>query len=130
MVARPARIANRTERRQRVELERRETAYRGTRPPLSAKDQIVILVDDGAATGASMLAAVRAVRRLQAKKVIVALPAASIEAHQSLVQEADEVVCLGTPMSFHAVGKWYVDFSQTSDAEVTELLARTEAAHV
>lgn len=110
---------------QRVELERREKAYRGTRPPLSAKDRVVILVDDGAATGASMLAAVRAVRKLQAKKVIVALPVASTEAHQSLAKEADEVVCLGTPLSFYAVGQWYADFAQTSDAEVTELLART-----
>lgn len=115
----------RAESMQRVELERREKAYRGTRPPLSAKDHVVILIDDGAATGASMLAAVRAARKLHAKKVIVALPVASTEAHQSLTEEADEVVCLGTPMSFYAVGQWYADFAQTSDAEVTELLARS-----
>lgn len=118
-------VIERAESMQRVELERREEAYRGTRPPLSTKDRVVILVDDGAATGASMLAAVRAARKLQAKKVIVALPVASTEAHRSLTKEADEVVCLGTPLSFYAVGQWYQDFSQTSDAEVTELLART-----
>lgn len=114
----------RAEATERVELERREKVYRGARPPLTAKDRVVILVDDGAATGASMLAAVRAARRLDAKKVIVALPVASIDAHRMLAKEADEVICVSTPRAFYAVGQWYEEFSQTSDAEVTELLSR------
>ena len=108
-----------------IELDRREKAYRGTRPPLTLKDQIVLLVDDGAATGASMLAAVRAARKLEAREVVVALPVASVSACELLSREADQVVCLSTPSSFSAVAQWYEDFAQTSDAEVTELLTRS-----
>jgi putative phosphoribosyl transferase len=114
----------RAESAERVELERRERAYRGARAPLTAKDRVVILVDDGAATGASMLAAVRAARKMSAKKVVVALPVASADAHRMLSEEADEVICANTPPSFYAVGQWYVDFAQTTDADVTDLLAR------
>ncbi len=113
---------------ERIELERREKAYRGTRPPLTLKERIVILVDDGAATGASMLAAVRAARQLGPRKVVVALPVAGSSACELLSKEADELVCLSAPSSFYAVGEWYADFGQTTDREVTELLARTDEA--
>jgi putative phosphoribosyl transferase len=114
----------RAEARERIELDRRERTYRGGRPPLVAKDRTVILVDDGAATGATMRAAVQATRKLQAKSVVVALPVASTEAYELLRKEADEVICMGTPMSFYAVGQWYQEFTQTTDEEVADLLAR------
>ena len=110
----------------RVELERREKAYRGARSPLNAKDRVVILVDDGAATGATMLAAVRAARKLDANKVVVALPVASTDAYRMLAEEADEVICVSTPLSFFAVGQWYEEFTQTTDEEVTRLLTRAQ----
>lgn len=117
----------RTATAERSELERRERAFRGRHSPLIAKDRTVILVDDGAATGATMRAAVRAARKLNAKKVIVALPVASKEAYQLLRNEADEVVCLGAPIGFYAVGQWYEEFTQTTDEEVTNLLARANS---
>lgn len=116
----------RAEATEHLELERRERAYRGGRPPLTAKDRTVILVDDGAATGATMRAAVRAARKLQARKIVVALPVASTEAHQMLCREADETICIGTPLEFYAVGQWYQEFAQTTDKEVTDLLARAD----
>ncbi len=108
---------------ERKELKRRERSYRAGCPAIATGNRIVILVDDGAATGTSMLAAVRAVRKLDAKKIIVALPVASMEACDMLRKEADEVVCLSTPASFSAVGSWYADFDQTTDQEVIDLLA-------
>ncbi|HYM35635.1 MAG TPA: phosphoribosyltransferase, partial [Steroidobacteraceae bacterium] len=108
--------------REQQELQRREQLYRGKRPPLSAKDCTTIVVDDGAATGATMRAAVQALRVLQAKQIIVALPVCSVEAEQVLRKEADVVVCLETPRAFYAVGQWYDDFGQTSDDEVRRLL--------
>jgi putative phosphoribosyl transferase len=113
-----------------AELERRELLYRGTSSPPTVRNRRVILVDDGIATGASMLAAVRAVRKLGARKVIVAAPVASRDAERRLRDEADDVVCIGVPDEFAAVGQWYVDFQQTTDGEVTQLLAdhRTRAA--
>jgi predicted phosphoribosyltransferase len=119
-------VIERAEAEERIELERRERVYRGGRPPLDAKDQTVILVDDGAATGATMCAAVRAVRKLGAKKIVVALPVASADAFQMLRREADEVICISTPFPFYAVGQWYADFSQTTDQEVKDLLARAD----
>lgn len=116
----------RTAAAEHIELERRERTFRGGHSPLVATDRIVILVDDGAATGATMRAAVRAVRKLHAKKVVVALPVASMEACELLTNEADEVICLGTPAGFYAVGQWYEEFSQTTDEEVTDLLARAK----
>jgi putative phosphoribosyl transferase len=118
--------------RQRAELKRRESLYRNDRLPLAATGRIVILVDDGAATGATMLAAVRAARKQDAKRVIVALPVASQEAVRALRDEADEVHCLLTPPLFYAVGDWYERFEQTTDSEVCTLLAhaRTRRDHV
>ncbi len=110
--------------RERRELERRELAYRGGEPAFDPAGKTVILVDDGAATGASMRAAVRAMRRLRARKIIVALPTASAEACADLEREADRVLCVQTPRMFRAVGEWYESFDQVSDREVTDLLAR------
>lgn len=112
---------------EQAELERRERDYRGNRPPLDMRDRTGILVDDGLATGATMEAAVRALQALGARRVIVAVPVASPEARDRIAALADEVVCLATPAHFSAVGQWYREFGQTSDAEVRELLARAHA---
>lgn len=107
---------------ERRELQRREQLYRSGPGPLLLAGRRVVLVDDGAATGSSMLAAVRAARQLGARQVIIALPVASPGAVHKFSREADGVVCLGTPASFMAVGQWYEDFPQVSDAEVRALL--------
>lgn len=111
--------------REQRELERREREYRGDRPPLDMKGRTGILVDDGLATGATMEAAVRSLQAIGAARVVVAVPVASVEARERIAGVADEVVCLETPEFFSAVGQWYREFGQTSDAEVRELLART-----
>lgn len=108
-------------RRETVELERRERAYRGDRPPPDLTDRTVILVDDGIATGSSMLAAVRAVRA--ARRVVVAAPVGPATVCSQLNSEADEVVCASTPMDFESVGQAFADFHQVSDDEVRRLLA-------
>ncbi|HEV7459016.1 MAG TPA: erythromycin esterase family protein [Solirubrobacteraceae bacterium] len=110
--------------RARRELERRERAYRGERPPPDLAGRTVILVDDGLATGATMSAAVRAVREDAPARVVVAVPVADPNVCDSLRAEADEVVCLTTPAPLHSVGSWYEDFTQTTDEEVRELLRR------
>lgn len=107
---------------ERAELERRAAAYRGTRPPLEVAGKTVIVVDDGAATGATMRAAVQALRKSKALHIVVALPVASTEAHEALSAQADRVVCLVTSDAFGSVGQWYEVFDQTSDAEVLALL--------
>lgn len=112
--------------REKQELARREQAYRGKRAPLDVTGKAAILVDDGAATGATMRAAVSALRALGAKRVIVALPVCSVEAKRLLDKEADEFICIEVPLSFYAVGQWYLDFGQTSDDEVRELLESAE----
>ncbi len=116
--------------REQQEMTRREKLYRGGRPALAIKGRIVILVDDGLATGASMLAAVRAVEAKEPKRVIVAVPVASSKACEELRQYVDEVVCLQTPAPFYSVGNWYEDFSQTSDTEVQELLQQAFLDHL
>ena len=113
--------------REQAELERRERDYRGDRPPLAVRGHTAILVDDGLATGATMEAAVRALRALGAGAVVVAVPVAAQEARERIAALADEVTCLATPLLFSAVGQWYRDFGQTSDEEVRELLARAHA---
>jgi putative phosphoribosyl transferase len=112
------------------ELLRREHLYRGDPKGLSVEHKVVIIVDDGLATGSTMRAAVLTVRQRQPSKVIVAVPVAPIETCNELKLEADEVICLMTPPVFSGVGKWYEDFSQTSDEEVQALLdAAMENAH-
>jgi putative phosphoribosyl transferase len=114
-------------RHEQAELERREREYRGDRPPLEMAGRVGILVDDGLATGATMEAAVRALRALRAKRVVVAVPVASVQARDRIAAVADEVVCLEMPPYFSAVGQWYRNFDQTSDAEVEDLLAKARA---
>lgn len=106
-----------------AELNRRERAYRGGRPHAVLRDKTVILVDDGIATGASMLAAVRAVRAEGPRAVVVAVPVGPVSACQDLAGDADDVVCATTPAAFEAVGQVYDDFRQVSDEEVCQLLA-------
>ena len=104
------------------ELKRREQQYRGNRPFPEVQDRTVILIDDGLATGASMLAAVRAVRTHHPAQIVVAVPAASTETIHTFQKEVDEVYYVMSPEPFESVGKWYQDFSQTSDEEVRFLL--------
>lgn len=103
-------------------LERREREYRGDRPRPAIEGRTVILVDDGLATGATMRAAIAAVRRRQPHRIIVAVPVAPPETCSELAAEVDEMVCLLTPAAFFGVSAWYDDFSQTTDYEVRELL--------
>jgi len=110
--------------REKQEAERREQLYRAGRPALELRNRTVILVDDGLATGSTMRAAVKCVKSLQPSAVIVAVPVASRQACAYLRHVADECVCLAVPEPFGAVGEWYQDFRQTSDAEVRELLRR------
>ncbi|CPR04030.1 phosphoribosyltransferase [Mycobacterium bohemicum DSM 44277] len=107
---------------ERAELSRRERAYRGDRPSADPRGKTVILVDDGIATGASMLAAVRAVRAAGAGSVVVAVPVGPRSTCRSLAREADDVVCASMPPGFEAVGQVYRDFHQVSDDEVRGLL--------
>lgn len=108
--------------REQVELERRERTYRGDRPAPDPAGQTVILVDDGLATGATMLAAARALRQEHPEEIIVGVPVASPEACSEFQPEVDEIICAVTPEPFHAVGVWYDDFTQTTDEEVHQLL--------
>ena len=107
-----------------VELERREQTYRDGRPAPELRDRVVILVDDGLATGATMRAAVAALRKRGVAKIVVAAPVGAPDTCRELEQEADETICAIAPEFFQAVGQYYEDFSQTSDEEVRELLAR------
>jgi predicted phosphoribosyltransferase len=110
--------------REKKELSRRNDAYRGGLPAPNLKHCTVILVDDGMATGANMRAAVQAVRKCHAKRVIVAVPVSSASAYALLSEMADEVVCLHVPEPFYGVGDAYRDFDQTQDEEVKELLCQ------
>jgi putative phosphoribosyl transferase len=107
-----------------AELERREQSYRDRRPPPQLENQTVILVDDGLATGATMRAAVTALRQRRAARIVVAVPVGAPDTCRELEKEADEIVCFTAPAWFQAVGQYYEDFSQTSDDEVRDLLVR------
>lgn len=109
------------------ELDRRERAYRGDRPPAEVKGRTVILVDDGVATGSSMLAAIEAVRVREPRAVIAAVPVAPAETCARLGRKADAVVCALTPDPFYAISLFYGSFPQTSDEEVREILERAQA---
>ena len=110
--------------REQEELARRERLYRGDRPLPDVSGRTVILVDDGLATGATMHAAIAALRQQQPARIVVAVPTAAPETCQALRAEVDDVVCAITPEPFYSVGLWYEDFSQTTDDEVRDLLAR------
>ena len=109
--------------RQLKEIKRRETAYRGGQPPIPLAGKTVIVVDDGIATGSSVRAALRGVRRAKPKKVVLAIPVAPAETLEALRGDTDEIVCLETPEDFFAVGQFYRDFHQVGDDEVKHILA-------
>lgn len=113
------------------ELERRERAYRGDRPPPDVKGRIAILIDDGLATGSTMRAAAEALRKQGPAQIVVAVPVAAPQTCEEFRREVDEIVCAVTPEPFRGVGLWYQDFSQTTDEEVRELLrkATTQTKH-
>jgi predicted phosphoribosyltransferase len=104
------------------ELERREYAYRGNRPKPEIKGKTVILIDDGLATGATMRAAVAALKTKNPAKIVVAVPTAAADTCMFFKETVDEIICVATPEPFYGVGAWYGDFSQTTDKEVCDLL--------
>ncbi|CAD0264932.1 phosphoribosyltransferase [Pseudomonas veronii] len=110
--------------RETRELSRREQVYRGTRAPLQLKDQVVILIDDGLATGASMLAAIQAVQVQAPARIVVAVPVAPLDTVETLRCIVNEVICPLIPERMMSIGYWYSNFPQTTDAEVIELLQR------
>jgi len=118
----PASVIDEVALEEQAELDRRERAYRDGREPISLQGRIVLLIDDGLATGSTMKAAVQAVRAHAPARIVVAVPVGAPETCRELAAVADEIVCARTPEPFSAVGQWYRDFSQTSDAEVRELL--------
>jgi len=107
-----------------IELQRREKAYRAGRPPLDVEGKTVIVVDDGVATGSTMLAVISALRQLNAARIVVAAPVAAASTYSEMQRAADEVAAVILPENFYAVGLWYKDFPQTSDDEVRDLLAQ------
>ena len=112
--------------REQRELERREREYRGNLPPIDVQDRIVIVIDDGMATGSSMRAAVRALRQREPRQIVVAVPVGACQTCESFQQEVDTIaVCAITPEPFSAVGAWYADFRQVTDQEVSNLLERS-----
>ena len=118
----PGAVIDAAAREEQAELDRRERAYRHESAAAQLRDHVVVLVDDGLATGSTMKAAVEAVRTHAPARVVVAVPVGAPDTCRELASMADEVVCARTPRHFAAVGEWYVDFSQTSDDEVRELL--------
>jgi len=109
---------------ERAKMQAREQLFRKGLPAIDLRGRPLILIDDGVATGSTMLAALRSVRRQKPSKVIVAIPVASREARRQLSDEADDLVCLAAPEPFIAVGEWYRDFSQVEDEEVCSLIGR------
>ncbi len=118
----PDRIVEAVTANELVEMDRRERTYRNDRPPLDVRGRTVILIDDGLATGATMHAAVQALREHEPAKIVVAIPVCAPETCREMQKFADEIVWLFAPEWFHGVGQFYDDFSQTSDDEVRRLL--------
>jgi putative phosphoribosyl transferase len=117
----------RVAREEQEELERRERAYRGNRPAPDLTDRIVILIDDGLATGSTMRAAAQAMRAHRPARVVIAVPVGAPQTCAELAAVADEVICTRMPVPFSAVGQWYLNFNQTDDDEVRELLQKSSA---
>jgi predicted phosphoribosyltransferase len=124
----PPSVIDQVARTEQAELERRERAYRDGRPPIPLEGRTVLLIDDGLATGSTMKAAVQAVRAHKPARIVVAVPVGSPETCAEFADLADDILCARTPQPFSAVGLWYRDFSQTSDAEVRALLHEHPAA--
>lgn len=120
----PEEAISRVAARELEEIERREQLYRGDRKTPQFRDQKIVLVDDGLATGSTMRAAIQAVRQQQPAKIVVAVPVGACDTCAEFQQEADHVLCLHAPQQFYAVGAWYENFSQTTDQEVCDLLAK------
>lgn len=113
----------------KAELQRRENAYRAGKPPLDVSGGIVLLVDDGIATGSSTLAAIKTLRQMRPAKLVLAVPVAPASTRRKLQQYVDELVCVHAPEEFFAIGQFYGDFSQISDDEVIDLLRRARQRH-
>ena len=111
------------------EIRRREERYRGGEPPADVRARTVILVDDGLATGATMLAAIKALREQRPARIVVAVPTAAPDTCEQMKAEADDAICAITPDPFYAVGLWYENFWQTTDEEVREMLAAAQHNH-
>jgi predicted phosphoribosyltransferase len=124
----PPEIIDAVARKEEVELKRREAAYRDTLPPVALEHKVVVLVDDGLATGSTMKAAIVAVRKQNPSKIVIAAPVGAPDSCAALEDVADEVVCARAPEPFSAVGLWYLDFSETSDDEVRTLLREERQA--
>jgi putative phosphoribosyl transferase len=112
--------------REKEELERRDRTYRGERPLPQIRDRSIILVDDGIATGATIRAAIATLQQQQPQEIVIAVPVASPAVCRSLATEANKIICLIKPESLQSISLWYEDFSQTSDKEVRDLLAKAE----
>jgi putative phosphoribosyl transferase len=125
----PSAVVDHVTEQAKQEIARRERFYRRGRPVLDPARRTVLLVDDGLATGATMLAAIRALRAREPERILVAIPVASAQAHAEVREEVEQLICLATPEPFHAVGVWYEEFSQISDTEVEELLERAAHQH-
>jgi putative phosphoribosyl transferase len=113
-------------RKEQQEVQRRERLYRGDRPPLDVSNRTVVLVDDGIATGSTIKAAIAALKKQKAGRIVVAVPVAPASTIEELKREVDEVICVSTPEFFYAISLWYEEFPQTSDEEVSELLKQAE----
>lgn len=113
--------------KEKKEAERRLRAYRGDRPPLVLTDKTVILIDDGIATGLTMRAAIKSVKKKGASQIIVAVPVSARDSLEIIKKEVDKVVCLHVPLFFGAVGAFYEEFAQTEDAEVIQLMQKARS---
>jgi putative phosphoribosyl transferase len=124
MITPPPGYVDEQVRRELLEIERRRAAYLGKREPLVVRDRTVLLIDDGIATGGTVRAALKGLAKGGVRKLVLGVPVSPADVIESLRSEADEVVCLAAPEPFYAVGPWYGDFTQTTDEEVVDLLAR------
>lgn len=125
----PAHVIDAVTRREEREIERRELLYRGNRPQPDLHGRVVLLVDDGLATGSTMRAAVAVTRQQQPARVVVAVPVGARDSCDALAPEVDELIAVGMPVMFRAVSQWYKEFDQTSDEEVQDLLATAWSEH-